>query len=65
MQQNSYGRAIGSYLGKTIFESISEGEGGRKYVFDRIADSDDEGIPLTQLKSDEVLFAPGLIYRQA
>ena len=63
MHSKTYGPAIGTYLGKTIYKSIREDD--HEYVFDRIAESDDDGIPLTQLKRNEVLFEPGLIYRQA
>ncbi|HKK14830.1 MAG TPA: hypothetical protein VKA14_09235 [Gammaproteobacteria bacterium] len=57
-----YGPRIGSYMGKPIFESFRNQQG--TFVFDRIAWSDDEGYPLEQLGKNEVLFQPGLIYRQ-
>ena len=45
MKKNTYGPAIGTYLGKTIYKSMRKDE--CEYVFDRIAESDDDGIPLT------------------
>jgi len=39
--------------------------GDREYVFDRIAECDAEGCSLDQLKKNEVLIRPGLIYRPA
>jgi hypothetical protein len=58
-----YGKPIGSHLGKPIFSTIEKE--GYKYVFDRLAECDNEGCPLTQLAKNEVLFRPGLIYRVA
>jgi hypothetical protein len=63
VKQKVYGAAIGSFLGKPIFETIEQDQ--NKYVFDRIAEMDDDGIPLNQLRENEVLFVPGLIYRMA
>jgi hypothetical protein len=57
-----FGRPIGSYAGKPIFESIQEVD--RTYVFDRIACYEGDGFPLDQLKENELLVMPGLIYRQ-
>lgn len=56
------GHAIGNYLGKPIFESISIQE--EAYIFDRIADYEDDEFPLSRLNANEVLIEPGLIYRQ-
>ncbi len=61
-QNQYYGPSIGQYLGKPIFQSIKGPEG--TLVFDRIAHCDEEGCPLDQLGKDEVMMAPGLIYRQ-
>lgn len=55
------GQAIGTYLGKPIFESIEVQE--NTYVFDRIAQYEDDEFPLDRLSSNEVLVEPGLIYR--
>ena len=63
MKRKIYGPVIGSHLGKAIFETVEQNS--CKYVFDRIADGDDDGYPLNQLRKNEVLFEPGLIYRQA
>ena len=63
MEQPVYGRKIGSHLGKPIYESIARN--GYKYVYDRLAECDSDGCPLDQLKQNEVMFNPGLIYRQA
>jgi len=58
-----YGPPIGTHLGKPIFSTI-ESENG-KFIFDRLAECDRDGCPLDQLKKDELLFQPGLIYRPA
>ena len=63
MKYKNYGAVIGSHLGKNIFQTLEEDN--HKYIFDRLAEGDDDGYPLNQLKKDEVLFEPGLIYRQA
>lgn len=55
------GQAIGSYMGKPIFESIEVQED--TYVFDRIAKYEDDEFPLDRLSANEVLVEPGLIYR--
>jgi hypothetical protein len=60
-QSSFYGPAIGNYMGKPIFQSIRNQEG--TFVFDRLAHCDEEGCPLDQLAANEVMFAPGLIYR--
>lgn len=57
------GRAIGSHLGKPIYESITDQD--VTYIFDRLAECDTEGCPLDQVKRGELLLQPGLIYRQA
>lgn len=63
MNTQRFGRAIGSYLGKTIYESFKDQ--GVTYIFDRKAQCDDEGCPLDQVKPGELLVRPGLIYKQA
>ncbi len=55
------GNAIGTYLGKPIFESIELQD--EPYVFDRIAQYEDDEFPLDRLSENEVLVEPGLIYR--
>ena len=65
MQNFDYGRAIGSLLGKPIYDTIKEREHGVSYIFDRLAQCDSEGCPLDQVKKDELLLAPGLIYKKA
>ena len=56
-----HGDTIGNFLGEPIYQSIQED--GKNYIFDRIADGDDEGYSLFQLRKDEILVNPGLIYR--
>jgi hypothetical protein len=63
VNDRNYGPAIGSHLGKTIYQFIKEQ--GKQYNFDRLAKCDDEGCPLDQVKKGEILVAPGLIYKQA
>lgn len=55
------GQAIGNYLGRPIFESIEVQDD--TYVFDRIAQYEDDEFPLDRLSENEVLVEPGLIYR--
>ena len=52
---------IGNYFGKPIFESIEVQD--EPYVFDRIAQYEDDEFPLDRLSENEVLVEPGLIYR--
>lgn len=65
MNKFEYGQMIGSHLGKPIYETIKEPEEGVQYVFDRLAKCDAEGCPLDQVKKDELLLSPGLIYKKA
>jgi len=58
-----FGEAIGTHLGKPIYESIIQA--GTKYIFDRLAECDRDGCPLDQLHKDELMFAPGLIYKSS
>ncbi len=62
MTKREYGPAIGTHLGKPIYESITDTEG--KFVFDRLAQCDQDGCSLHQLQRGEILFTPGLIYKQ-
>ncbi|NIR60276.1 MAG: hypothetical protein GWO02_12555 [Gammaproteobacteria bacterium] len=62
--RRQFGPRIGSHLGKPIYESIKDERGGY-YVFDRVAWCDNEGAcPLYQLRRNEILLDPGLIYRR-
>ena len=63
MKHKTYGPVIGTHLGKNIFKTREANS--HTYIFDRIADGNDDGYPLNQLKKNEVLFEPGLIYREA
>lgn len=63
MSKREYGPAIGTFLGKPIYKSIKEQD--NQYVFDRLADCDDDGCPLDQLDKDELMLNPGLIYKIA
>ena len=56
-----HGQTIGNYMGKPIFESIEVQDD--TYVFDRIAQYEDDEFPLDRLSENEVLVEPGLIYR--
>lgn len=62
MKESRFGRTIGSHLGQPIYESIVQS--GKKYIFDRLAECDRDGCPLDQLNKGELLFNPGLIYKQ-
>jgi hypothetical protein len=57
------GSQVGNYLGQPIYETITSRNG--TYIFDRIAENIDGEFPLDQLKADELLIRPGLIYRPA
>lgn len=61
--QSLRGSQVGNYLGQPIYETITSRNG--TYVFDRIAENVDGEFPLDQLKEDELLIRPGLIYRPA
>lgn len=63
MDTQKYGRAIGSHLGKPIYETLKDQD--VTYIFDRMAQCDDEGCPLDQVKRGELLVQPGLIYKKA
>jgi hypothetical protein len=54
---------IGTHLGHPIFKNMEHE--GVHYVFDRIAECDDDGwYHLNQLRPHEVMLKSGLIYRQ-
>ena len=63
MNKPVYGPPTGTHLGKPIFSTIESDNG--KFIFDRLAECDRDGCPLDQLKKNELLFQPGLIYRPA
>ena len=63
MNKLVYGPPIGSHLGKPIYSTVQSE--GHTYVFDRLAKCDADGCPLDQLRKNEVMFHPGLIYRAA
>jgi hypothetical protein len=48
-------------MGRPIFESIEVQDD--TYVFDRIAEYEDDEFPLDRLSANELLVEPGLIYR--
>lgn len=62
MNDRHFGKPIGSHLGKPIYDFVVQS--GKKYIFDRLAECDRDGCPLDQLGKGELLFAPGLIYKQ-
>lgn len=62
MSKRTYGPAIGSHLGKTIYQTIQQED--HQYEFDRLAHCDTEGCPLDQLNKNEMMMDPGLIYKQ-
>jgi len=52
---------LDDYLGHPVQRTIEMHN--TLYVFDRIAENIDGEFPLDQLKKDELLVKPGLIYR--
>lgn len=56
------GPEIGTYRGRGIPAFIVSG--GRRFDYDRIAIEKDGGVELSQLRRDERVIAPGLIYRE-
>ena len=65
MHKYDYSRTVGMLLGKPIYESFKKQEANTQYIFDRLAKCDSEGCPLDQVKKDELLLSPGLIYKKA
>jgi hypothetical protein len=58
------GPSIGIYRDYQIAEWIMKC--GERFDYDRIAMEDEHGaVPLAQLRDDEFVVAPGLIYRRA
>lgn len=53
---------VGTHLGHPIFKNVQKD--GVNYVFDRIAECDDDGCDLTQLRPHELLLKNGLIYHR-
>jgi hypothetical protein len=60
--KRQYQNRIGDHFGKPVFETITESN--VTYIFDRVANSDQDGYPLDQLQKNEILFSPGLIYKK-
>ncbi len=62
MAQSAINRLrVGDYMGQPIYQTFESRNG--TYVFDRIARNVDGEFPLEQLKKNELLVKPGLIYR--
>lgn len=58
------GPSIGTYRDRDIPEWMDKA--GQRFIYDRIAVNDSDGTtPLSQLRPDEFVVAPGLIYRLA
>ena len=56
---------IGTYKDYPIPEWIDAPERGGRHAYDRIAVEDaDGGVALSQLRGDEFVVCPGLIYRR-
>lgn len=56
---------IGTYKDYPIPEWIDAPERGGRHTYDRIAIEDADGaVALSQLRSDEFVVCPGLIYRR-
>ena len=45
--------------------AVRGGQSEKTYIFDRLAKCDRDGCPLDQLRQGELLFNPGLIYKEA
>lgn len=57
------GPSIGTYRDRDIPEWMDQG--GTRYFYDRPALQDSDGtVPLAQLRPDEFVVAPGVIYRR-
>lgn len=57
-----HGPSIGIHRGKKIPSYIVD-QNGTRLEFDRVAVETDGGVELSQLANNEVVIAPGLIYR--
>lgn len=56
------GPIVGSHRGRDIHAWMKQND--KYYDYDRVAHTDrDGGTPLSQLRADEFVVAPGLIYR--
>jgi len=62
VQKQTIGPAVGTHLGKPIYQTIVTD--GIQYIFDRIAECDFDGCPLQQLAKNELMLKTGLIYKQ-
>lgn len=65
MPKFDYSHIVGMLLGKPIYESFKRQDDDSRYIFDRVAQCDSEGCPLWQIRQDEILLEPGLIYKKA
>lgn len=64
MGVSSQSPSIGTYRDRDVPDWIEKD--GIRFLYDRIALEDSDGTtPLAQLRSDEFVIAPGLIYRRA
>jgi hypothetical protein len=57
-----HGPSVGEHHGKEIPAYILDDDGTR-YDYNRVAVETDGGVELSQLSREEVVIAPGLIYR--
>lgn len=59
-----HGPSLGMHHGRDIPSFFVTGD-GKRHKFDRLAYTDEGGgCPLSQLRNDESVIAPGLIYRE-
>ena len=61
-QLHRSGPTLGTFLGRPIFKELEDTTG--KYIFDRIGRCDEDGCSLHQLRDNEILVGPALIYRR-
>lgn len=54
---------IGTYKDYPIYEWIDASDRGGIHVYDRIAIETNGAVELSQLRADEFVVCPGLIYR--
>lgn len=56
---------VGTHRGHLIKATIDAPERGGRYIFDRVAHEEIDGsVSLAQLRADEFVISPGLIYRR-
>ncbi len=56
------GPTVGMHLGKPIFQVIEAND--TRFEYNRVAECDNDGCPLDQLKSGELMLKSGLIYKR-